>query len=156
MVVATRYNLGRPTTNSTTTASAIIRAVRRQPILGFTRLPQQYLFKKADGVFLIRPSTTSSPPFAFSTAYRGVVKGIGHIQILRSDRGYGFTEPYLLFPSLVDLVFYCASHSLEEHNPDLTTTLAYPLFGLQPKSTAKFFKEYSVTSQPSRPILETF
>ena len=95
---------------------------------------EQLLSNKPDGTFLIRRSTTSSAPYALSIAYRGVDKGIGHIQILRSERGaYGFTEPYLLFPNLVDLVLYYATHSLEEHNPDLTTTLAYPLYGQEPE-----------------------
>ena len=94
---------------------------------------EQHLANKADGTFLIRRSTTGSAPYARSIAYRGVSSGIGHIQILRSERGYGFTEPYLLFASLVDLVLHYTTHSLEEHNPSLTTTLAYPLFGPQPE-----------------------
>jgi len=94
---------------------------------------EQHLSNKVDGTFLIRRSTTGSAPFALSIAYRGVTSGIGHIQILRSDRGFGFTEPYLLFSSLVDLFLHYATHSLEEHNPDLTTTLAYPLLAPQPE-----------------------
>ncbi|XP_046457115.1 phosphatidylinositol 3-kinase regulatory subunit alpha-like isoform X4 [Daphnia pulex] len=93
---------------------------------------ERLLSNKADGTFLIRRSAAGSAPFALSIAYRRVDKGVGHILIHRSERGFGFTEPYLLFPTLNDLVVYYAGHSLEEHNPQLTTTLAHPLHGPQP------------------------
>ncbi|XP_057380000.1 uncharacterized protein LOC130702342 isoform X2 [Daphnia carinata] len=93
---------------------------------------ERLLANKADGTFLIRRSAAGSAPFALSIAYRKVDKGVGHILIHRSERGFGFTEPYLLFPTLNDLVVYYAGHSLEEHNPQLTTTLAHPLRGAQP------------------------
>ena len=93
---------------------------------------EHLLSNKADGTFLIRRSAAGSAPFALSIAYRKVDKGVGHILIHRSERGFGFTEPYLLFPTLNDLVVYYADHSLEEHNQQLTTTLAYPLHGPQP------------------------
>ncbi len=93
---------------------------------------ERFLANKADGTFLIRRSAAGSAPFALSIAYRGVDKGVGHILIHRSERGFGFTEPYLLFPTLNDLVLYYAGHSLEEHNPQLTTTLAHPVQGPQP------------------------
>ena len=94
---------------------------------------ERLLASKADGTFLIRRSAAGSAPFALSIAYRKVDKGgVGHILIHRSERGFGFTEPYLLFPTLNDLVIHYAGHSLEEHNPQLTTTLAYPLHGPQP------------------------
>lgn len=93
---------------------------------------ERLLANKADGTFLIRRSAAGSAPFALSIAYRRVDKGVGHILIHRSERGFGFTEPYLLFPTLNDLVVYYAGHSLEEHNPQLTTTLAHPLRGAQP------------------------
>ena len=93
---------------------------------------ERFLANKADGTFLIRRSAAGSAPFALSIAYRGVDKGVGHILIHRSERGFGFTEPYLLFPTLNELVLHYAGHSLEEHNPQLTTTLAHPLLGPQP------------------------
>jgi phosphoinositide-3-kinase regulatory subunit len=93
---------------------------------------ERLLANKADGTFLIRRSAAGSAPYALSIAYRRVDKGVGHILIHRSERGFGFTEPYLLFPTLNDLVVYYAGHSLEEHNPQLTTTLAHPLHGPQP------------------------
>lgn len=96
---------------------------------------ERLLANKADGTFLIRRSAAGSAPYALSIAYRRVDKGVGHILIHRSERGFGFTEPYLLFPTLNDLVVYYANHSLEEHNPQLTTTLAHPLRGSQPLDT---------------------
>nr|SVE73869.1 EOG090X0F8Y [Daphnia atkinsoni] len=91
---------------------------------------ESLLAGRADGTFLIRRS--AGAPFALSIACRNVEKGVGHILIYRSERGFGFTEPYLLFPTLNDLVVYYAGHSLEELNPKMTTTLAYPLQGPQP------------------------
>nr|SVE86436.1 EOG090X0F8Y [Daphnia similis]SVE87063.1 EOG090X0F8Y [Daphnia similis] len=85
---------------------------------------------KADGTFLIRSS--AGAPFALTIACRGVDNGVGHILIYRSERGFGFAEPYLFFPTLNDLVVYYAGHSLEELNPKMNTTLAYPLHGSQP------------------------
>ena len=88
---------------------------------------ERRLFNRLDGTFLIRRSAAGSAPYALSIAYSGVDKGVGHILIHRSERGYGFTEPYLHFPTLNDLVLYYATNSLEEHNPQLTTTLAHPI-----------------------------
>jgi phosphoinositide-3-kinase regulatory subunit len=91
---------------------------------------ERLLTGKADGTFLIR--RTAGAPFALSIACRKVDKRVGHILIHRSERGFGFTEPYLLFPTLNDLVVYYAGHSLEELNPLMTTTLAHPIRGSQP------------------------
>lgn len=102
---------------------------------------ERLLFNKADGTFLIRRSAAGNAPFALSIAYRKVDKGVGHILIHRSERGFGFTEPYLLFPTLNDLVVYYAGHSLEEHNSQLTTTLAHPLHGPQPENSGS---QYSI------------
>nr|CAG4639586.1 EOG090X0F8Y [Daphnia magna] len=88
---------------------------------------ESLLAGKADGTFLIRRS--AGAPFALTIACHGVEKGVGHILIYRSERGFGFTEPYLLFQTLNDLVVYYAGHSLEELNPKMNTTLAYPLHG---------------------------
>jgi phosphoinositide-3-kinase regulatory subunit len=92
---------------------------------------ERYLMGKADGTFLIRRS--AGAPFALSIACHKVDKCVGHILIHRSERGFGFTEPYLLFPTLNDLVVYYAGHSLEELNPLMTTPLAYPIRGSQPE-----------------------
>nr|SVE76070.1 EOG090X0F8Y [Daphnia hispanica] len=86
---------------------------------------ESLLIGKEDGTFLIRRS--AGAPFALTIACRNVEKGVGHILIYRSERGFGFTEPYLLFPTLNDLVVYYAGHSLEELNPKMNTKLAYPL-----------------------------
>lgn len=95
---------------------------------------ERLLLSKADGTFLIRRSAAGSAPFALSIAYRGVDKGVGHILIHQSNQGFGFTPPYLVYPTLKDLVVHYANHSLQEHNPQLTTTLAHPLHGPQPES----------------------
>ena len=92
---------------------------------------ERRLYNKLDGTFLIRRSAAGSAPYALSIAYRGVEKGVGHILIHRSERGYGFAEPYLHFATLNDLVHYYATNSLEEHNPQLTTTLAHPILAPQ-------------------------
>lgn len=89
------------------------------------------LANKADGTFLIRRSADTSAPFALSIVLKGVV---GHCLIKRSERGYGFTEPYLIFPTLKDLVMHYATTSLEEHNHELITTLAHPVYAPQPEN----------------------
>ena len=99
---------------------------------------ERRLFNKLDGTFLIRRSAAGSAPYALSIAYRGVEKGVGHILIHRSERGYGFAEPYLHFPTLNDLVHYYATNSLEEHNPQLTTTLAHPILAPQSASESHY------------------
>lgn len=100
---------------------------------------ERRLFNKLDGTFLIRRSAAGNAPYALSIAYRGVEKGVGHILIHRSERGYGFAEPYLHFPTLNDLVHYYATNSLEEHNPQLTTTLAYPILAPQSASSENHY-----------------
>ena len=92
---------------------------------------ERYLANKADGTFLIRRSTNGGGPFALSIRCNGAV---GHALIYLSERGYGFAEPYLVHPQLSDLVLHYANHSLEEHNAQLTTRLAYPLHGPQPEN----------------------
>nr|SVE74491.1 EOG090X0F8Y [Daphnia barbata] len=85
---------------------------------------------KADGTFLMRRGVGA--PFALTIACRSAANGIGHIRVYRSERGFGFIEPYLLFPTLNDLVVYYAGHSLKELNPMIGTSLAYPFHGPQP------------------------
>ena len=40
---------------------------------------------------------------------------------------YGFSEPYIIYPSLKDLVAHYSTNSLEEHNDSLKCCLKYPL-----------------------------
>lgn len=81
---------------------------------------------KPDGTFLIRPS--SSGQYALSIVCNGVVN---HCIIYETDRGFGFSEPYNIYPSLKQLVLHYARNSLEEHNEELRTTLLYPVFALR-------------------------
>ena len=92
---------------------------------------ERRLCNKLDGTFLIRRSSSESAPYTLSIVDRGMEKGVGHILIRHSKRGYGFAEPHLDFPTLNDLVHYYTTHSLEEHNPQLRTTLVHPILALQ-------------------------
>ncbi|XP_054715372.1 phosphatidylinositol 3-kinase regulatory subunit alpha-like [Uloborus diversus] len=83
----------------------------------------QLLKGKPDGTFLIRNSSTPGQ-YALSIVADGKV---GHCIIYRTERGYGFAEPYNIHPSLKSLVLHYAETSLEEHNDTLKTTLAYPV-----------------------------
>lgn len=53
---------------------------------------------------------------------------VNHCLIQKTDRGYGFAEPYNIHPTLRSLVHHYALTSLEEHNPLLKTTMAHPVF----------------------------
>lgn len=81
---------------------------------------------KPDGTFLIRNSRTLGQ-FALSIVADGKV---GHCLIYKTERGFGFAEPYNVHPNLKSLVLHYAQTSLEEHNDTLKTTLAYPVFSL--------------------------
>nr|XP_042900263.1 phosphatidylinositol 3-kinase regulatory subunit gamma isoform X2 [Parasteatoda tepidariorum] len=81
---------------------------------------------KPDGTFLIRNSRTQGQ-YALSIVADGKV---GHCLIYKTERGYGFAEPYNVHPSLKSLVLHYAQTSLEEHNDTLKTTLAYPVYSL--------------------------
>lgn len=78
-----------------------------------------------DGTFLIRNSRQSGQ-YALSIVCEGK---IFHCLILKTDRGYGFSEPYDIFPTLMDLVINYSTTSLFEHNDNLKTTLKYPFWG---------------------------
>ncbi len=74
------------------------------------------------GTFLIRRSRDGR--YALSIVCNNVV---GHCHIEETDRGFGFAEPYNIYPSLKDLVCHYAQNSLEEHNDQLKTRLAHPV-----------------------------
>lgn len=82
------------------------------------------LSTKPDGTFLIRQS--SNGQYALSIVHSG--GRIGHCLIYRGGEGYGFAEPFNIYPSLEALVLHYAENSLEEHNEELKTTLTYPFF----------------------------
>ncbi|XP_019865910.2 phosphatidylinositol 3-kinase regulatory subunit alpha isoform X2 [Aethina tumida] len=86
---------------------------------------EKMLDKKPDGTFLIRYSSRLNK-YALSIACNG---NTNHCIIDQSNRGYGFTEPYNIYPSLKDLVLHYATNSLEIHNDSLNTVLRYPING---------------------------
>lgn len=79
---------------------------------------------RRDGTFLVRPSKASGQ-YALSIVAEGKVN---HCLILKTERGYGFAEPFNIHPTLRSLVLHYAHTSLEEHNPLLRTTMAHPVF----------------------------
>ncbi|XP_047101882.1 phosphatidylinositol 3-kinase regulatory subunit alpha [Schistocerca piceifrons] len=95
---------------------------------------EQLLKGRPDGTFLVRPSRTGQ--YALSITCKGTTN---HCIIYKTERGYGFAEPYNIYESLKLLVLHYAQNSLEEHNDALKTTLAYPVFAsgpTQPNQTA--------------------
>lgn len=51
-----------------------------------------------------------------------------HIEVKRGPDGcYGFAINYTTYPTLVDLVRYYHENTLQVHNPELDTTLKFPL-----------------------------
>lgn len=57
---------------------------------------------------------------------------VGHCKVLHRDTGYGFADPYFIFPTLKDLVMHYHRTSLAEHNNDLDIRLLYPVRGPAP------------------------
>ncbi|BFY99582.1 hypothetical protein BsWGS_02622 [Bradybaena similaris] len=82
------------------------------------------LLGKPDGTFLIRPKLEEENVHVLSIVCRG---SIGHCKILHSETGYGFVEPYLIFPSLKELVIHYHHTSLAEHNNELDICLLFPV-----------------------------
>lgn len=82
------------------------------------------LKEKADGTFLIRPSSQRDQ-YALSIAIHGSVQ---HCAILYdpSKKKYGFTDTLMIFPDLLSLVIHFRDLSLELYNPKLPTSLKYP------------------------------
>ncbi|XP_014233043.1 uncharacterized protein LOC106656534 isoform X2 [Trichogramma pretiosum] len=78
---------------------------------------------KPEGTFFIRRSRMGQ--YALSIMCN---KTVNHCIIYATERGFGFAEPYNIHESLRHLVLHYAQNSLEEHNEQLTTTLAYPAF----------------------------
>ncbi|CAL4073694.1 unnamed protein product [Meganyctiphanes norvegica] len=76
---------------------------------------------KADGTFLIR--TGRGGGYVLSIA---IDQQVQHSLILQGNYGYGFNEPFLIFPTLRDLVHNYSKESLRMHNAVLNTTLNYP------------------------------
>ncbi|XP_013780715.1 phosphatidylinositol 3-kinase regulatory subunit alpha-like isoform X1 [Limulus polyphemus] len=96
---------------------------------------ENLLSGKLNGTFLIRNSRTGQ--FALSIVADGK---IGHCLIHKTEKGYGFAEPYNIHPTLKSLVLHYAQTSLEEHNDSLRTTLAHPAFAHQSDHYVRFSK----------------
>lgn len=79
------------------------------------------------GTFLVRPNSTGQ--YALSVTCND---NVYHCIIYKTDKGYGFAEPYNIYRSLKALVVHYASNSLEVHNDSLTTKLLYPIFAQDP------------------------
>uniref|UniRef100_A0A2P2HYG6 Phosphatidylinositol 3-kinase regulatory subunit alpha-like n=2 Tax=Hirondellea gigas TaxID=1518452 RepID=A0A2P2HYG6_9CRUS len=77
---------------------------------------------KPDGTFLVR--TRQHGNYALSISCGNEVQ---HCLIYRSEGGYGFAEPYLIYGSLKELVIHYSRNSLLIHNDLLNTPLTYPV-----------------------------
>lgn len=75
------------------------------------------------GTFLVRPRV--SEHFALSINCNDM---INHCILYRTERGYGFAEPYNIYASLQALIIHYSKNSLEEHNDELKTCLKYPIY----------------------------
>ncbi|KAG6464426.1 phosphatidylinositol 3-kinase regulatory subunit gamma [Manduca sexta] len=84
---------------------------------------EQLLAGKPQGTFLIRPNSTGQ--LALSICCNNMVY---HCIIFKTERGYGFAEPYNVYETLNELVLHYAVNSLEEHNDQLRTELKYPIY----------------------------
>ncbi|XP_018020719.1 phosphatidylinositol 3-kinase regulatory subunit alpha isoform X1 [Hyalella azteca] len=82
---------------------------------------------KPDGTFLIRVRPPGS--YALSISCGNEVQ---HCLIYKSDDGYGFAEPYLIYGSLKELVVHYSRNSLLIHNDLLNTPLTYPVKSVVP------------------------
>ncbi|XP_045581852.2 phosphatidylinositol 3-kinase regulatory subunit alpha isoform X3 [Procambarus clarkii] len=79
------------------------------------------LHNKPDGTFLIRMAQNGG--YALSIACS---KEVQHCRIYEGGHGYGFAEPFLIYPTLRDLVLHYSENSLLMHNDLLNTPLKYP------------------------------
>ncbi|XP_032382811.1 phosphatidylinositol 3-kinase regulatory subunit gamma isoform X2 [Etheostoma spectabile] len=113
-----------------TLADDIDQEERNWYVGGMRRKEAEELLKgRRDGTFLIRDSQTQRGSFACSVVADGDVK---HCVIYKTATGYGFAEPYNLYPSLRELVLHYRHTSLIQHNQQLNVTLAWPALGQQP------------------------
>ena len=101
---------------------------------------EQVLSGKPMGTFLVRKSRNGG--LALSIVYEG---GIGSALILQTDRGFGFAEPYDVYPTLKDLVLHHATNTLRDYNEDLDTPLRFPV-----GSTVQFEQQDSAYIQPDK------
>ncbi|RWS08758.1 phosphatidylinositol 3-kinase regulatory subunit alpha-like protein [Dinothrombium tinctorium] len=84
---------------------------------------EELLRHKRNGTFLVRNSRLGQ--YALSIVAEDK---LCHCLIYKTDKGYGFADPYNIHPTLKSLVLHYSQVSLEEHNSSLRTTLAFPVF----------------------------
>ncbi|XP_072294361.1 phosphatidylinositol 3-kinase regulatory subunit gamma-like [Eucyclogobius newberryi] len=90
---------------------------------------EELLRGKRDGTFLIRDSQSQKGSFACSVVADGDVK---HCVIYQTSSGFGFAEPFNMYPTLKELVLHYRHTSLIQHNQQLNVTLAWPALSPQP------------------------
>ncbi|XP_055077547.1 phosphatidylinositol 3-kinase regulatory subunit gamma-like [Periophthalmus magnuspinnatus] len=90
---------------------------------------EELLRGKRDGTFLIRDSQSQKGSYACSVVADGAVK---HCVIYRTSGGFGFAEPFNMYPSLRELVLHYRHTSLIQHNQQLNVTLSWPALSPQP------------------------
>ncbi|XP_041359629.1 phosphatidylinositol 3-kinase regulatory subunit alpha-like [Gigantopelta aegis] len=84
----------------------------------------EMLQNKRHGTFLIRPKREEGNVHVLSIKCNSIV---GHAKIHHREMGYGFADPYFIFPTLKDLVLHYQMTSLAEHNNTLDVHLMYPV-----------------------------
>lgn len=90
-----------------------------------TREEAEHLLNdKEDGTFLVRESARRRGEYAVGLKHRGHVK---HIAVNGGRGGYGFAANFTMYPTLCDLVQHYHGNTLQIHNPELDTTLKFPL-----------------------------
>ncbi|RDD43651.1 Phosphatidylinositol 3-kinase regulatory subunit alpha [Trichoplax sp. H2] len=83
----------------------------------------KYILGKPTGTFLVRESINSPGNYSISISING---GVYNVRIVKEGGLYGVATP-CEHQSLRDLIVYYNKESLEKHNPNLKTTLKYPL-----------------------------
>jgi len=86
---------------------------------------------KAHGTFLIRKASDGQLALSIMCNSR-----IEHCKIEKTERGFGFADPYNIYPTLLELVLHYSQHSLDVHNEVLTSTLKTPIGTLIDPDTA--------------------
>jgi len=95
------------------------------------------LHGKSNGTFLVRPKGANLDNVSVSEPTHShtidIVDGgkFKRIPVFKGPGGgFGFAPPYE-FDSLLSLVLYYATNTMEKHNPDLETMLKFPAFHKQ-------------------------